>query len=236
MSGRQLEKSPHSGLHNLNRANFDSRLWGKKHVMFKSSAQLQYFFGMFASKNLLVLNVDAVQVTYGGTVPTNTNENSMTNACHVGLAIPGINFWQAASWHGSTGPLRATFSKGITCQELPSDLQHESPQQKESLAIQGTWWCLQTVPKPRTDYRSLRIDPGQKDEFCSVLQCEAWMISFGKERTFCSLRPREEKWMNPTRMRWLAVLSHKLKIVGTKLLFLHSTIVAPPEFAERVQF
>ena len=40
---------------------------------------------------------------------------------------------------------------------------------KESLAIQGTWWCLPTVPKPRTDYRSLRIDPGQKDE----LQCFA---------------------------------------------------------------
>ena len=80
--------------------------------MFKSSAQLQYFFGMFASKNLLVLNVDAVQVTYGGTVPTNTNENSMTNACHVGLAIPGINFWQTASWHmGQLGHLGRHFLK-----------------------------------------------------------------------------------------------------------------------------
>ena len=107
---RQLEKSPHSGLHNLSTEQtlpVDSRLWGKKHVIFKSSAQLQYLFGMFASKNACwCFHADAVQVTYGGTIPTNTNESSMTNACHVGLAIPGINFWQIAWWQiGQLGHL-----------------------------------------------------------------------------------------------------------------------------------
>ena len=167
MSGRQLEKSPHSGLHNLNRADFDSRLWGKKHVMFKSSAQLQYFFGMFASKNLLVLNVDAVQVTYGGTVPTNTNESSMTNACHVGLTIPGINFWQTASWHmNQLDHLARHFLKESHAKNFHQIFNMNQPT-KESLAIQGTWWCLPTVPKRRTDQRPHSIVPGQRDE----LQC-----------------------------------------------------------------
>ena len=107
--------------------------------MFKSSAQLQYFFGMFASKNLLVLNVDAVQVTYGGTVPTNTNENSMTNACHVGLAIPGINFWQTASWHmGQLGHLGRHFLKESHAKNFHQIFNMNQPT-KESLAIQGTW-------------------------------------------------------------------------------------------------
>jgi len=58
------------------------------------------------------LNGDAVQVTYGGTVPTDTNENSMTNACHVGLAIPCVNFWQTSSWHmGQLGHLGRHFLK-----------------------------------------------------------------------------------------------------------------------------
>ena len=88
MSGCQLEKSPHSGLHNLSTANFASWFTTLRKETC-SNLQPNYFVGMFASKYLLVFHADAIQVTYGGTVPTNTDENSMTNACHVGLAIPG---------------------------------------------------------------------------------------------------------------------------------------------------
>ena len=109
MSGCQLEKSPHSGLHNLSTENFASRFTTLRKETC-SNPQPNYFVGMFASKCLLVFHADAIQVTYGGTIPTNTNEKSMTNACHVGLAIPGINFWQIAWWQiGQTGPLGATF-------------------------------------------------------------------------------------------------------------------------------
>ena len=139
MSGCQLEKSPHSGLHNLSTENFASWFTTLRKEAC-SNPQPNYCVGMFASKCLLVFHADAIQVTYGGTIPTNTNEKSMTNACHVGLAIPGINFWQIAWWQiGQLGHLGRHF-KGITsammrpsipCQELHQIFATNHPPKKQ---------------------------------------------------------------------------------------------------------
>ena len=65
----------------------------------------------------------------------------------------------------------------------------------------------------------------------------AWMISFCSERSIKFASKEKNDWMQrecngPMFLR--AVLCLKLKIVGTKLLFLHTTIIAR-EFSKGVQ-